>query len=131
MEETKKGCILVVDDEKAVLEAFSSLMRRFNYASEFYADSPRALEALALNPARYGLVITDMRMPEVDGLTFLKTVRSLRPDLGVIFMTGYVSDDLKDEVLRFGKVVFLEKPFQLETLFKETIPGLLSQKDRP
>jgi DNA-binding NtrC family response regulator len=117
--------ILVVDDERALLEAFASLMRRFRYEAEFFSDPARAVEAIALDPAAWGLVITDMRMPGLDGLAFVKAVRSLVPGLPVVFMTGFATDELKAAANRLGKVVFLEKPFEFEKVFKETIPGLL------
>lgn len=117
--------IIVVDDEKAILEAFASLSKRFGFEMEFYSDASKALEALALNPMEYALVMTDVRMPGVDGLSFVKSLRSFCPKLGVVFMTGDVSDELRESAEAFGNVVFLEKPFQLEKTFKETIPALM------
>lgn len=122
----RKIKILVVDDEKAILQAFSSRAGGFNYEMEFFLNPATALETLALDPGAYRLIITDMRMPQMDGLTFLKTLRSLCPNLPVIFMTGYVTEELEKAVAQYKKVVFFEKPFPLEKIFKETIPQLLA-----
>lgn len=125
--EPRRIKVLVVDDEKAILQAFSTRMRQFNYEMELFLNPAAALEALALNPSGYQLVITDMRMPQMDGLTFLKTLRSLCPNLPVIFMTGYVTEEIEKAVAQYKKIVFLEKPFPLEKIFKETIPQLLAK----
>ena len=116
---------MVVDDEKGLLDAFDTLMRRFGYDAEFYISATKALEAVALDPAGYGLIITDMRMPFVDGLTFVKNVRSLCPRIPVVFMSGFVTAELKEKAMEFKDVVLLEKPFSLEQVFKETIPKLM------
>ncbi len=119
--------LLVVDDEIAIRDSFASLSKRFGYPMEFHVNGARALEAVALDPAAYGLVISDVRMPEMDGLSFVRSLRGLCPKIGVILMTGELSDDVREGAEAIGNVVFLEKPFQLEKLFKETIPTLINR----
>ena len=67
-------------------------------------------------------------MPDMDGIQFVEAVRDVRADLPIVFMTGLSSPEMREKVLKFEKVVFLEKPFQLESILSETIPNLLSQK---
>ncbi|MBI2094947.1 MAG: response regulator [Candidatus Omnitrophica bacterium] len=118
--------IAVVDDEKMLLQVFSSLLRQHHYQADFFSNPLNALEAITNDPARYSLVIADIRMPQLDGITFVKKIRFLLPKMPVVFMTGDPSPELKTEVLKLGNVIFLEKPFPLEATLKETIPKLLN-----
>ena len=128
MTHPEKIKLLVLDDEEALLRAFAQLMEseRHRYDAEFFTDSNQALEAVTSDPGRYQVILTDIRMPHLDGLKFLETVKSVLPDLPVVIMTGYSSPETKKRVLVFKKVVFLEKPFQLSALLNETIPKLLA-----
>ncbi len=133
--ETTKAKILVLDDEQEIVDVFSLLMRQFDYDADFFRDAATAIETMAQNPMRYDLVITDIKMPKMDGISFAEKIREFRPDIPIIFMTGYPSEELKKDVFRLGKVAFLEKPFHLEKTFQELIPKLLKdssafQQDR-
>jgi DNA-binding NtrC family response regulator len=120
-----KARLLILDDEKDILSAFAGLLQRFSYDAKLFSDPAKALEKIALDPASIDLVMTDIRMPSLDGISFVKTIRSLCPKLPIIFMTAYDTDEVRDQVKCFDKVVFLEKPFVLEKVFTETIPSLL------
>ena len=120
-----KARIAVVDDEKMLLQVFSSLLRQYHYQADFFSNPMNALEAIINDPGRYALVVTDIRMPQLDGIAFVKKIRFVLPKMPIIFMTGDLSDELKTEALKLGNVVFLEKPFPLEATLKETIPKLL------
>lgn len=126
--DASKVRIAVIDDEKILLQTFSSLMRQFGYNADFFSNAPKALEAVLANPARYNLIITDIKMPEMDGVTFIKKVRGILPNIPIIFMTGGVPEELREAALGLGNVMFLEKPFPLEATLKEAIPKLLRAK---
>jgi len=117
--------IAVVDDENLLLTAFSSLMRQYGYKADFFSDPVAALESILGNPGRYHLVIADIKMPQMDGVTFVKKLRFVLPNLPIIFMTGYGNEDLRQQSMALGKIVYLEKPFPLEATLKEAIPKLL------
>jgi len=117
---------LVLDDEEPILEILSSLMNRFHYKGDFFSNPAAALKAVHENQGRYQLVLADIRMPDMNGLEFANELRKVNPEVPIIFMTGYVDDEIKDKVLSMEKVVFLEKPFHLEKTFKEVIPKLLA-----
>ena len=119
--------IAVVDDERLLLQVFSSLMRQFNYQADFFSNPMKALDTITGNPGRYQLVISDIRMPELDGIAFAKKIRDVLPDLPIIFMTGDVSDQVRSEALSLNRVTFLEKPFPLEETLKDVIPKFLGQ----
>jgi PAS domain S-box-containing protein len=108
--------ILVLDDELALSVMFGKLLRRLNYD---VTTANRANEAIRLfreNPAQFGLVITDLNMPEMDGLEVARRLRDLRADVPVVLASGYTAS-LTDEVLReAGICALLEKPIALPAL---------------
>ncbi len=120
--------IAVVDDEKMLLHVFSSLMRQYHFHSDFFSSPVKALDEIIGNPGRYQLVLSDIRMPEMDGIAFGKRIRHVLPDLPIMFMTGEVTDELKEAGEALGKVEFLEKPFPLEATLKDVIPKFLGLK---
>jgi DNA-binding NtrC family response regulator len=124
-EDLSKLRIAVVDDEKMLLSVFSSLMRQFHYHADFFSNPVNALAASLADPARYHLVISDIKMPEMDGIEFAKKIRFVLPKMPILFMTGHVSDELREEAMGMGNVEFLEKPFPLESTLKEVIPRFL------
>ncbi len=117
--------IAVVDDERLLLQVFASLMRQYHYHADFFSNPLKAIDAIIGEPARYNLVISDIRMPEMDGLTFAKKIRFVLPKMPIMFMTGDISGGFRDEAMKLGNVAFLEKPFPLETTLKEVIPKFL------
>ena len=120
--------IAVVDDEKLLLQVFSSLMKQYHYHADFFSNPLQAIEVILSEPARYNLIITDIRMPQMDGITFAKKVRFVLPNLPIMFMTGDMTDELKKQALELGNVAFLEKPFPLEQTLQEAIPKFLGIK---
>ncbi len=122
--------IAVVDDEKMLLNVFSSLMKQYNYHADFFSNPQKALEMIIDDPARYKLVITDIRMPQMDGITFAKRIRAIIPKLPIMFMTGEVSDESREQALALGNVAFLEKPFPLEETLKVSIPMFLGKTEK-
>lgn len=125
---TKQVRIAVVDDETILLQTFSSLMRQLGYEADFFSSPLRAVEGIVNDPGRYQLVLADIKMPEMDGITFVKRVRFVLPHLPIVFMTGGVSDEVRDQAIALGNVVFLEKPFPLESTLKDCIQKLLATK---
>lgn len=120
--------IAVVDDERMLLNVFSSLMKQFNYDAHFFSHPVSALNAIMLHPDRYRLVITDIRMPELNGIEFAKKVREVAPKMPILFMTGDATDETRDAAQKMGNTGFLEKPFPLEQTLKEVIPALLAEQ---
>jgi CheY-like chemotaxis protein len=121
--------IAVIDDEQMILNVFSSLMHQFNYQADFYSDSVKGLDEVIQNPGRYQLVICDINMPILDGITVGEKIRLVLPALPIMFMTGAnISEEQKKKALSLGNVTFLNKPFPLVETLKETIPKVLRQQ---
>lgn len=101
--------VLIVDDEPDLLETCVRLLRQAGHTC-LSAHSGR--EAISLIDAeRPGLVVTDFRLPAIDGLAVARHARRLSPPPAVIVFTAYTSPRARQEAHEAGAVVFLPKPF--------------------
>lgn len=103
--------ILVVDDEASIRDMLSKTLSLAEYDVEVAADGRAALERLKLMP--YDLLITDLKMPGVDGLTVIREARRYRPDLPVIIITGFSTEASAIEAINLGVSGYLTKPFRV------------------
>jgi signal transduction histidine kinase/DNA-binding response OmpR family regulator len=102
--------ILIVDDDTALLEALPETIRsRMANVSVDIADSGRKALALIAD-VDYDAIVTDIKMPELDGLGLLERVRDLRPDTPTLLITGHGERDLAIRAIRGGAYDFIEKP---------------------
>lgn len=106
--------VLVVDDDTVELRALCDSLREEGFTPSCHEEPSRALEALRQRP--FDLLITDLRMPGLDGLTMLRMAREIDPDLGVIVLTGYGTVPSAVESLRLGAVDYVQKPVTLAAL---------------
>jgi two-component system response regulator HydG len=104
--------VLVVDDQKNMRATTALLLRQAGHRVAEAADGNGAVEALALGP--YGVVLTDLRMPNVDGMQLLEAIQRTAPETQVIVMTAYGTIESAVEAIRHGAYDFLTKPFQEE-----------------
>ena len=104
--------ILIVDDDPALLEALPENIRnRMGDIEVDTADSgSRALTLIA--EVDYDAIVTDIKMPELDGLSLLEKARQLRPDTPTLLITGHGERDLTVRALRGGAYDFIEKPIE-------------------
>jgi DNA-binding NtrC family response regulator len=105
--------ILVVDDEPRTREAVALFLHDLGYQVESTGDAQSGLEVV-----REGvdLVITDIRMPEMDGIEFLQEIRAVHPGLPVMLITGYPGPEASWDARQLEATAFLSKPFRLDTL---------------
>ncbi len=108
--------VLIVDDEEDILWGLSEELTRNGIEVDTSSNGQEAFEKIKEND--YDFLITDIRMPGMSGSELLLKSRNLRPDLKVIVMTAYGSDELKQEVLSHGAISYLEKPFDFEQLLE-------------
>ena len=120
--------IAVVDDDPIILTVFSSMTRQANYHADFFSSPAEALATIAAHPKLYDLVVSDISMPEEDGVAFARKTRVLNPDLPFMFMTGGVSTEKRKEALSLGRVIFLEKPFPLIQELNQNIIRFIENK---
>jgi len=110
-----KARILVVDDEFHIRDWVAEILRRRNFQVDMCEDGHTALEMLGKDDP-YDIVITDIRMPKMSGLTLLKTIRERFVSTDVLIMTAYGTIADAVTAIRDGAHDFLEKPFPQETL---------------
>jgi len=104
--------ILVVDDEQGLREVLSIMLKRTGYAVTSVADGEEAVELL--NKEIFDLVITDLRMPKVDGMEVLKAAKSASPETVVLVITAFATADSAVEAMKQGAYDYLTKPFQVD-----------------
>jgi CheY-like chemotaxis protein len=101
--------VLVVDDEPDMLDNVARILRRGAYACR---TAPNGREALALvEQHRPDLILTDLRMPGMDGLVLLRAIKRLSPPTPVVIFSGYSSEATAQEALEAGAAAFVGKPF--------------------
>lgn len=131
MKEIRGKSILVVDDDARWLRALDKVLTGEG-ATVFRAQwAGDVLDILTARKIRFDLVITDLRMPFVTGLTVVYSVRKMFPDLPIIVLTAFGSPDVKAECLRQGAVAFLEKPVETAALLHAIEEALASHQDSP
>lgn len=124
--------ILVVDDETDMLDTCARILRRSGYTCFTTASGQEALALLQRE--RPNLILTDLRMPRVDGLTLLRRAKELAPEIPVVIFTAYVSEASAREALEAGAAAYLPKPFtasQLRLMVEQTLGGSDERPKRP
>ncbi len=107
--------ILVVDDEKGVRDACITLLRKSGYAADGASSGTDALQLIELD-RDLGIVITDVRMPEMSGIDLLKRIKERRASIEVIVVTGHGSIEGAVEAIQLGAADYIAKPFTREKL---------------
>lgn len=116
--------VYIVDDDEPVRESLSFLCVTAGLKAESYG-SPRAFLDIA-GRLRGGCIVTDVRMPEMDGLTLVRTLLDLGVNLPMVVMTGHGDVAMAVAAMKAGAVDFLEKPFDDE-VFLATVRGALAR----
>ncbi len=114
--------VMIIDDEPHLRITAGQTLELAGYAPEPYASAEEALAALA--PDFPGVIVSDIRMPGMDGMALLREVRSRDPDLPVILITGHGDISTAVEAMREGAWDFLEKPFAVERLVEVVRRGV-------
>ena len=111
---TNSQVVHVIDDDVAVRQSLAFLLSTAGLAVRVHESAVAFLQALP--NAQGGCIVTDVRMPEIDGLELQRRLRMQRVDLPVIVITGHGDIALAVEAMKAGAVDFIEKPFDDETL---------------
>jgi len=116
----------VIDDDHGARESLAFLLSTSGIPVETYAF-PRAFLAIASEAK--GVIVTDMRMPQMDGLEFIRRLRARGIELPVIVMTGHGGVHLAVEAMKAGALDFIEKPFD-DAIILDAIRAALADLDR-
>lgn len=114
LQPSRRKSILVIDDERRLAESLASLLRGCGYQVTASHTGPDGLRLLS--ERAFDLVITDLRMAEVDGFDIVRHVADHCPDTGLIIMTGHASTETAIEALHQRVADYIPKPFDFEFL---------------
>jgi excisionase family DNA binding protein len=103
--------VLVVDDEASIRDLLSQTLALAEYDVDVASDGRAALERLRLQ--HYDLLIADLKMPGVDGLSMIREARRYRVDLPVIIITGFSTESSAIDAINLGVSGYLTKPFRV------------------
>lgn len=106
--------ILAVDDESVILDSFRKILVLAGFSVDTVESGPEALLLVRQND--YDFVFTDLKMPEMDGVEVVKSVKHLRPDVDVAVITGFGTIETAVDTISHGAVDYVQKPFTEEEL---------------
>ncbi len=117
--------LLIVDDEQGMRDLLSIMLRKQGYEVDVAESGEEAISRVTRE--EYDLLVTDISMPGLDGLTVLRRVREIAPELPTILITAYASTESAIEALKLGAYDYIVKPFDVEE-FKIVISHTLERK---
>ena len=118
--------ILVVDDEKAIIEMEQDVLERLGYKVTSRSSSLEALEAFRAAPDKFDLVITDMQMPNMSGDRLSSELTKIRPDIPILLCTGFSETMSEEKAISLGIKGFLLKPIVMKD-FSQKIREVLDE----
>ncbi len=110
------GRVLLVDDEELVRQATGELLASLGWQVVHARDGEEGVRRLSENPDGFSLAVVDSIMPRMDGLACFRGMRELRPDLPVVFCSGYTRDRTRTELPGEPHVAFVQKPYRIAEL---------------
>ncbi|GGF43617.1 transcriptional regulatory protein FixJ [Aliidongia dinghuensis] len=120
--------VYIVDDDEAVRESLEALLISHGYATATFASGRAFLDAS--DPGAEGCLLTDVRMPDMDGLELQERTAESRPNLAVIVITGHGDVPLAVRAMKAGAVDFVEKPFTEDIIVQAVAKALQFAADR-
>ncbi|MBU4228921.1 MAG: response regulator, partial [Proteobacteria bacterium] len=117
-----KGKILVVDDEPMVLKLLTLQIERLGYTVIPAPDGPAALALLAQKS--FHLMVTDIMMPQMDGLALMQQAVAIRPDLECIVVSGQADLAIAVEAMKMGAINYIQKPISMMELEVSLAKGM-------
>jgi excisionase family DNA binding protein len=121
--------VLVVDDDPSVSKYIGEALSMADYDVDFADNGERAL--VALEETSYGLLVTDLKMPGMDGLTLIREARRRAFDLPVVIITGQSTEQSAIDAINLGVTGYLLKPFTPQMVLTVAARALGSQQEVP
>jgi two-component system cell cycle sensor histidine kinase/response regulator CckA len=124
-----KETLLLVDDERTMLQSTASLLRGLGYRTITANGGPEALALFKKNPADFQLILLDQGMPVIDGVETFRRLREIHPGVRVLLLTGLPQSEESQRALDGGILGVVQKPFRLEDLSEQIRDAL--DRDSP
>ena len=115
--------VLIVDDEEIVRRLCSEIAQSCGMSVETAATTEAAIDSLA--QGQFDLVVTDIRIPEIGGMEFIKRIRASRHEVGIVVLTGHGTIDMAVEAIYSGVLDYITKPFSVEA-FEQKLKNVAS-----
>jgi two-component system, LuxR family, response regulator FixJ len=117
-----RGKVYVIDDDEAMRHSLEFLLSSIDYEVALFESAQAFLDGIAKR--EFGCVVSDVRMPGIDGIELLRRLQTLNCRFPVVIMTGHGDVPLAVEAMKLGAVDFLEKPFDDDLLISMIDSGL-------
>ena len=121
VEETKAtewsagGTLLLVEDEDMVRAVAERALVRAGYTVTTAADGEEGLAAIANGDTEFDLIVSDVVMPTMDGPAMARAIRKVKPDIPILFMSGYAEEQLRNDI-DIADMHFIPKPFSVQQI---------------
>jgi DNA-binding NtrC family response regulator len=109
-----KNRVMVLDDEPIVCERLRSMLEKMDLEVETFVEPGKALKRIVETP--FQVLITDLKMKELDGIEVMKITQRVSPQTKVIMITGFATVEKAKQALQMGVFDFIAKPFKLSQL---------------
>ena len=123
------GKLLLVEDEDMVRAVAERALTRAGYSITAVADGEEGLAAVANGDTQFDLIVSDVVMPAMDGPAMARAIRKVRPDVPLLFMSGYAEEHLRNEI-DIENMHFIAKPFSVQEINAKVAEVLASQAGR-
>jgi two-component system, sensor histidine kinase and response regulator len=120
--------LLIVDDEAAQLRALCETLEMEGYKTQGFRSAQQALAIL--RPGEFDLLLTDLKMPEMDGISLIKSAAQIDPMLGAVVMTGHGTIDTAVLAMQGGALDYILKPFKVQAILAVVVRALNLQRLR-
>ncbi len=117
-----KSKILIVDDEDNVTQLLTKVLSKAGFNTDYAKTGKQALEKIEKNT--FDIVITDIKMPEMDGISLLKQINQMDCGIKVILITAFATVNTAIDALRFGATDYIQKPFDIEEVLSSVHKAL-------
>ncbi len=122
-----KGRVLVIDDEAIVRVSCERVLKPEGFEVVVTSRGDEAIDFLEKEP--YDVVLTDLKMPDMDGLEVLKIIKERWPDIQVIIITGYGTISTAVQAIKMGAYEYIEKPFTPQDIL-EVVEKAIKEKKK-
>ena len=124
----ERNSVIIVDDDERLLEIFKTALSLEGYQCETASSAESALELI--NKTSFDIMLTDIRMPGIEGFELTHKAKEIIPDMAVIIMTAYAEEFSYDNAIEAGASDFIKKPFTLNELMARIQHVKLQEKVR-